>query len=518
MSTVHSVFQAGFLFYFVALNAAYTVLLALGSGQVSDWVRRRPLRDFRGVSASPLSLPVTLLVPAYNEEPVIVDSIRSLLASRYRELQVMVINDGSLDGTFAALQEAFALVEVDRVPRARLDSAPVRGVYASPLDDRLVVVDKDNGGKADALNCGIRFAAYPLFCAIDSDTILDQDALARLVWAFQAQPETVATGGIVRIVNGSRFEGGRLSEVRTPRSLLVNVQIVEYLRAFLAGRAGWSRLNMLLIISGAFGLFRRETVVDAGGYDTTTVGEDAELIVRLHRHCRDAGRPYRITFVADPICWTQAPEQHRVLSRQRDRWQRGLLQTLWRHRRMMGNPRYGRIGLVGLPFFLAFEALGPIVEVLGIGYCAVGAFAGWIDPAVSTVIFALAFTYGLVLSFGALLIEGRAFARYPDWRDLMRLMVAAIVENFGYRQWLSLVRAKAILSLLKPDHGWGEMSRTTFGEPAVAAVEQAAGLMVASLEREAPRLVEDAPAPAGGAPLGREDVRSLRGPGALTNR
>jgi cellulose synthase/poly-beta-1,6-N-acetylglucosamine synthase-like glycosyltransferase len=494
MAAVHTIFEAGFLFYFLALNAAYTVLLALGSGQVSDWVRRRPLRDFRGVSASPLSLPVTLLVPAYNEEPVIVDSIRSLLASRYRELQVMVINDGSTDGTFEALREAFALVEVDRVPRARLESARVRGVYASPLDDRLVVVDKDNGGKADALNCGIRFAAYPLFCAIDSDTILDPDALARLVWAFQAQPETVATGGIVRIVNGSRFEGGRLREVRTPRSLLVNVQIVEYLRAFLAGRAGWSRLNMLLIISGAFGLFRREAVVDAGGYDTTTVGEDAELIVRLHRHCRDAGRPYRITFVADPICWTQAPEEHRILKRQRDRWQRGLLQTLWRHRAMMGNPRYGRIGLVGLPFFLVFETLGPIVEVLGIAYCAAGVVAGWIDPAVSAVIFALAFTYGLVLSFGALLIEGRAFARYPDWRDLVRLMVAAIVENFGYRQWLSLVRAKAIVSLLQPGHGWGEMSRTTFGEPVATAVEEAAGRMVDALAREAPPLVDQAPA------------------------
>jgi cellulose synthase/poly-beta-1,6-N-acetylglucosamine synthase-like glycosyltransferase len=495
MHALHECFEVGFLVYFVALNAAYTLLLALGSGQVSDWVRRRPLRDFRGVSASPLSLPVTLLVPAYNEEPLIVDSIRSLLASRYRELQVMVINDGSSDGTFAALQQAFALVEVDRVPRARLDSAPVRGVYASPLDERLVVVDKDNGGKADALNCGIRFAAYPLFCAIDSDTMLDQDALARLVWAFQAEPETVATGGIVRIVNGSRFDGGRLREVRTPRSMLVNVQIVEYLRAFLAGRAGWSRVNMLLIISGAFGLFRREAVVDAGGYDTTTVGEDAELIVRLHRHCRDAGRPYRITFVADPICWTQAPEEHRILSRQRDRWQRGLLQTLWRHRRMIGNPRYGRIGIVGLPFFLVFEALGPLVEVLGLGYCAVGLAFGWVDPAVSAVILALAFTYGLVLSFGALLIEGRAFARYPGWRDLLRLMGAAVVENFGYRQWLSAVRAKAMLTLLRPGHGWGEMARTTFGETAVAEVEHAAGLMVASLAREDPPLVDETPAP-----------------------
>jgi cellulose synthase/poly-beta-1,6-N-acetylglucosamine synthase-like glycosyltransferase len=298
--------------------------------------------------------------------------------------------------------------------------------------------------------------------------VLDQDALARLVWAFQAEPETVATGGIVRIVNGSHFEGGRLHTVRTPSSVLVNVQIVEYLRAFLAGRAGWSRLNMLLIISGAFGLFRRDAVVEAGGYDTTTVGEDAELIVRLHRHCLEARRPYRITFVADPICWTQAPDAHRVLRRQRDRWQRGLLETLWRHRRMLFNPRYGRVGLLGLPFFLVFEALGPLVEVLGLAYCAVGAVAGWVSPSHSAVVFALAFTYGLVLSFGALLIEGRAFARYPDWRDLLRLMAAAVAENFGYRQWLSLVRARALWTVLRPHHGWGEMSRATFGLPDAA--------------------------------------------------
>ena len=472
MHLVHVVFDTGFLCYFVAVDAAYTILLLLGAQQIGDWVRRRPLRDFRGVSASPLSLPVTLLVPAFDEEPVIVDSVRALLASRYRELQVMVVNDGSHDGTLEALKDAFSLVEVDRVPRANLPSAPVRAVYATPLDERLVVVDKENGGKADALNCGIRYAAYPLFCAIDSDTILDPDALARLVWAFQAQPETVATGGIVRIVNGSRFEGGRLREVRTPRSAIVNVQIVEYLRAFLAGRAGWSRLNALLIISGAFGLFRRDAVVEAGGYDTTTVGEDAELIVRLHRHCREARRPYRITFVADPICWTQAPDERGLLRRQRDRWQRGLLETLWRHRRMIGNPRYGRIGLFGLPFFLVFEAFGPVVEVLGLAYCAAGLVGGWVSAAHSAVIFALAFTYGLVLSFGALLIEGRAFARYPDWRDLLRLMAAAVLENFGYRQWLALVRTRALWTVLRPHRGWGDMSRVTFGgaaPPAAAA-------------------------------------------------
>ena len=470
MHLLHHGIEAIFFAYFVALNFAYTLLLALGSGQVTDWVRRRPLRDFRGVSDSPLSLPVSILVPAYDEAPVIVHSVRSLLASQYRELQVMVINDGSLDGTLAALKEAFALVQVERVPRANLPSAPVRAVYASPHDDRLLVVDKENGGKADALNCGIRYAAYPLFCAIDSDTLLDPAALARLVWSFQAEPETVATGGIVRIVNGSLLQDGRLCQVRTPSSTLVNVQIIEYLRAFLAGRAGWSRLNMLLIISGAFGLFRRETVVEAGGYDTTTVGEDAELIVRLHRHCRDRGRPYKITFVADPICWTQAPADTGALRRQRDRWQRGLLETLWRHRGMLLRPRYGGIGMVAMPFFLVFEALGPLVEVLGLAYCAAGLVFGWVEPPIAAILLALAFTYGLVLSFGALLIEGRAFARYPGWRDLRRLMVAAVVENFGYRQWLALVRTRALWTMMRPDSGWGEMTRAGFTEtPPVVA-------------------------------------------------
>jgi cellulose synthase/poly-beta-1,6-N-acetylglucosamine synthase-like glycosyltransferase len=468
MDAVHHAFEAIFVAYFVALNLAYTLLLVLGSGQVTDWVRRRPLRDFRSVSASPLSLPVTILVPAYDEERMIVHSVRSLLASHYRELQVMVINDGSEDGTLDALKRAFSLVEVERVPRANLPSAPVRAIYASPHDDRLVVVDKENGGKADALNCGIRFAAYPLFCAIDSDTLLDPSALARLVWSFQAEPETVATGGIVRIVNGSLLKDGRLSEVRTPASTLVNVQIIEYLRAFLAGRAGWSRLNMLLIISGAFGLFRRETVVQAGGYDTTTVGEDAELIVRLHRHCRDRRQPYKITFVADPICWTEAPADAAALRRQRDRWQRGLLQTLWRHRGMLLRPRYGGVGVVAMPFFLVFEALGPLVEVTGLAYCAVGLVLGWVQPPIAGVLLALAFTYGLVLSFGALLIEGRAFARYPGWRDLRRLMVAAVVENFGYRQWLALVRAHALWTVLRPGTGWGEMTRAGFSEPGPA--------------------------------------------------
>jgi cellulose synthase/poly-beta-1,6-N-acetylglucosamine synthase-like glycosyltransferase len=461
MEGVSDVLDWLFVSYFVVLNGIYTVLLVLGSRQVDEWVRRRPLRDLRRVASSPLSLPVTIIVPAYNESAVIVHSVRSLLALRYREFQVLVVSDGSTDDTLSVLCDAFELVPVDRVPRASLPTQPVRSIYASRTDDRLTVIDKVNGGKADTLNAGINYAAYPLFCAIDSDTMLDPDALARLVWAFQAEPETVATGGIVRIVNGSKVSDKRVLEVHTPDSLLARLQIMEYLRAFLAGRAGWSRLGMVVIISGAFGLFRRDVVADAGGYRAGTVGEDAELIVRLHRHCRERGRPYSISFIADPICWTEAPSTVSVLHRQRDRWQRGLLETLWHHRDMLLNRRYGRIGLVALPYYLLFEALGPIIEMAGILYTIAGLIGQWVDPQTALAVASLAFTYGLVLSFGALLIEQEAYARHPGWRCLRRLGRAAVIENFGYRQWLAMIRVRAWWTVFRHSH-WGEISREGF--------------------------------------------------------
>ena len=227
------------------------------------------------------------------------------------------------------------------------------------------MIDKENAGKADALNAGIKYATYPLFCAVDADTMLDAGALSRLVWEFQASPETVAVGGIVRIVNGSTFDNGRLDQVKTPTNLLANLQILEYLRAFLGGRIGWSKTGMLLIVSGAFGLFRRDVVVEVGGYDPAMVGEDAELILRLHRHHRELSRPCRITFFPDPICWTECPEDFRSLVRQRDRWQRGLIGMVMRHKDMIGRPRYGRIGLGAMPYYVVFELLGPTIECLG---------------------------------------------------------------------------------------------------------------------------------------------------------
>jgi cellulose synthase/poly-beta-1,6-N-acetylglucosamine synthase-like glycosyltransferase len=460
------------LAYLVALNASYTLLLGLGWSEISRWVRRRRLRDFETIAGSELSLPVSIIVPAFDEEKVIVASVRSLLGAHYPRFEVVIVNDGSSDGTLEELRRAFALVPVSRVPRARLDTRPVRGVWVGADDPRVVLVDKDNGGKADALNAGLSYARYPLFCAVDSDTMLDPDALPRLVWHFQARPETVACGGIVRIVNGSSVDGARVTSVRTPSSLVVCLQIVEYLRAFLVGRTGWSRLGMLLIVSGAFGMFRREAVIAAGGYATDTVGEDVELVVRLHRRHRELGEPYRVAFVADPVCWTEAPGSLRALARQRDRWQRGLLETLSRHRGMIGRRRYGRVGLVGMPYLVLFEVLGPLLEALAYPTTVAALAMGWLDLRVALAILALTFTYGLALSFGALRIEERAFQRYARWRCLGRLMLAVVVENFGYRQWSTLVRARAAWTLVRRRGHWGHIARVGHHvKPPVAVLE-----------------------------------------------
>jgi cellulose synthase/poly-beta-1,6-N-acetylglucosamine synthase-like glycosyltransferase len=457
-------FNYGMLTYFAVLNVIYTLLLVLGWRSISRYVHRRRLIDYDEIARSPLTMPMSMIVPAYNEGPVIVDSVRSLLGANYPSLEVVVVNDGSTDGTLQALIDAFSLVPATRVPMARLVTAEIRTILVCPDDDRLVVIDKANGGKPDAINAALCYARFPLFCTIDADTLIDDDALLRLVRPFQIEPDTIACGGIVRVVNGCTVEGSRVTKVHMPRRLIENVQVVEYLRAFLAGRTGWAQLGALLIISGAFGVFRRDLAVAVGGYDTTTVGEDAEFVVRLHRHCRDNGIPYRVSFLADPVCWTEVPATFRTLSRQRNRWHRGLVETLFRHRGMIGRPRYGVVGLFGMPYFVLFEALGPLIETVGYAVAITSLLLGVLDPTVALLLLTLALTYGLVLSFGALIVEEHSFRRYRSWRCVGQLVLAAVVENFGYRQVGSIVRAWAFVTLLRrSSHGWGEMQRRGFG-------------------------------------------------------
>jgi len=458
----YSWFGIALALYMAALLITSLVLVAIGWVAVDRYVRMRPLRDYRFVDESPLSMPVTVIVPAYNEAPTIVDSVRSLLHTQFNQLEVIVVNDGSTDSTLDALVTGFDLLPSERVPRSGLPTEPIRSYLTSPIDTRLVVIDKENGGKADALNAGVNHAHYPLVCAVDADTVLDPGALGRLVWEFEADPSTVATGGIVRIVNGSTVDAGRITTVGTPRGLLGIIQIVEYLRAFLGGRLAWSRMNALLVISGAFGLFRREALVAAGGYDPTTVTEDAELILRLHRYGRDHGSPCRITFFPDPVCWTEAPSSLEQLSRQRDRWHRGLGETLLKHRGMLLRRRYGRIGWLALPYYWLFEFLEPVITVVGMIVALIGLILGVLSPTLFVLLLALTFSYGFIVSMLVILIEERAFRRYPSWRDLARLAWGALAENFGYRQWQALVRLRAVFRIRRSAGTWGDMPRTGF--------------------------------------------------------
>lgn len=351
--------------YFALLNLIYLLFTALAWRGVTAHLRRREYAGVEEAFASPLTPPVSILLPAFNEEVGIVESVRSLLRLRYPEFELLVVNDGSTDGTLDLLRREFELVPAHKALRDTIPCAPVVGTYASLRHPELWVIDKVNGGKADALNAAIGGARFPYVCAVDADAIIEEDALLRVAKPIIDDPQLVAaTGGIVRIANGCVIDRGVVTQVALPRSKLATLQVVEYFRAFLVGRMGWSRLGSLLIISGAFGMFHRPTVEAVGGYWTSTVGEDVELVIRLHRYLKSRGEPYRIEFVPDPVCWTEAPEDVRTLSRQRRRWQRGLAEALWRHRSMCGNPRYGALGVLALPYFLVFELIGPVLEVI----------------------------------------------------------------------------------------------------------------------------------------------------------
>jgi cellulose synthase/poly-beta-1,6-N-acetylglucosamine synthase-like glycosyltransferase len=448
------------LVFFFAINTYYLVLTVAGFWRTIRVARevRRP--DQRRLLRSPLTPPISVLAPAFNEEANVVENVRSLLMLDYPLFEVILINDGSRDRTLGRLVDAFDLRRSARCFERTLPCKMIRSVYDSPIYPNLVVVDKENGGKADALNAGLNLSLYPLFCAIDADSILESDALLRLVRPFVDAPGvTIAAGGVVRVANGCDIHGGRVHQVRLPRRALPLIQIVEYLRAFLFGRMGWSTGNSLLVISGAFGLFEKRAAVLAGGYATDSVGEDMELVVRMHRKRRELRQPYRIGFVPDPICWTEVPETLRVLRRQRTRWQRGLIDTLVRHRAMIGRPRFGTVGMISLPGFVMFEMLSPLVELSGYVLLPVLWALGLLSLSGAYMFFVLAIVYMVLVSAVAVLLEDIAFRRYPRVWDLGRLLLGAVLENFGFRQLTVWWRARAFWEYLRGDLTWGAMER-----------------------------------------------------------
>jgi cellulose synthase/poly-beta-1,6-N-acetylglucosamine synthase-like glycosyltransferase len=460
--------------YFVALNSSYLVLIVVAGLEFARHLRRAPFAGTEDMFRSPLTLPVSVIVPARDEGPGIVAAVQAMTALRYPRYEIVVVDDGSTDDTFARLREHFDLVEV---PRVVPDEVPYRSrvlsvhvARANP--ETLVVVRKTNGGKSDALNVGINLAQHPLICMVDADSLLDPDALLSVAKPFGDDPLRVAAcGGVIRIANGCRVIGGRVVDIRMPRPWLLRIQVVEYLRAFLMGRSGWSRLGGLVVISGAFGIFRRDLVVRIGGMAYDTVGEDAELVVRLHHYLRERGEDYRVVFVAEPVSWSEAPSGLRVLGRQRRRWHRGIAEILGRHRHMIANPRYGRIGMLTLPYYVIFELLAPFVELAALVLLPLGLAVDAVDIDFAWRFALAAYGYGVLVSLTALFIEEISFHRYPRWGDLLRGVVAAVLENVGYRQILAFWQVCGAAGAWRGGTAvWDPMPRQGFDEPRPEAV------------------------------------------------
>ncbi len=450
------------LFYFVAINTSYLILIGISYVYIRKELQKRNSHELTGLFTSDFYKPISILAPAFNEEASIVESVTSLLQLRYPEYEVIVINDGSKDATMQVMIEHFKLTKVDRYVPLAINHKPIKAIYKSPRYPNLLVVDKENGRKADALNAGINVARNNLVCAIDADSILEPNVLKELLKMFEEDESTVAVGGIVRVANGCEFRYGEVIDIKMPPSALASIQAVEYLRAFLFGRAGWDALDSLLIISGAFGIFDRQAVMRVGGYLHDTVGEDMELIVRLHRWHREHGVDYKIRFVAHPVCWTEVPESLKVLSRQRNRWQRGLADTLWRHKKMIANPKYGKVGMLAMPFFVLFELLGPIIEILGIIVVILSYIFGYINTYFMILFLIASVLLGIIMSVSAVLCEELTYRKYTRLRDLTKLIAFAFLENFGFRQLHAWWRFKGIIDFLKGNKDWGTMTRKGF--------------------------------------------------------
>jgi cellulose synthase/poly-beta-1,6-N-acetylglucosamine synthase-like glycosyltransferase len=449
-----------FLYYLLS-NFIYLGLLIVA---ISRNVRRHHRLDsFRLelVKTSPFTPPITLIVPAHNEERSIVSSVGALLGLDYPSLEVIVVNDGSTDATVQRLKEAYGLQTARILYIAEIATAPVRTIYRSPQEPRLFVLDKAAAGcKADAINAGINAATSPYVCVVDADSILEKESLIRIMTGVFSDPaRVVAVGGIVRVLNGSRVVNNQIERVRLPKHSIEVMQVIEYLRAFLVGREGWATFNMLPIISGAFGIFRRDLVAQVGGFRTHAVGEDLDLVVRMHRRLQEEHRSYHINFIADPTCWTEVPTDWDSLARQRARWHKGLIDTLWPNRDMLFRARYGRVGWLVLPYMWIFECLAPVIELLGYSTIIVAAALGVLSKAFFLQFLLFGYAFATLISIGSVLLEEMTVRRYGDWREVARLLVYCLFEHFPYRQMTMVWRLQGLWQYLRGDLQWGAMKR-----------------------------------------------------------
>lgn len=446
--------------YMILVIMIYTIILFISIFQLRGKYRLNRDQTYEDYMNEIYTKPISIIVPAYNEEAGIVQSVRSLLSVYYPTFEIIVVNDGSKDETLNKMLNQYRMKEIDAVVRKQVETKTIRGIYQSQLLPHLFLIDKENGGKADALNAGLNFSHYPYFCSLDGDSVLETDAFLKVMKPIiDSGEDVIASGGSVRIANGCQIQNGHVKSVGLSNNPLVIMQIIEYLRAFLMGRIGLSRHNLLLIISGAFGVFSKQWVVQAGGYKTNTVGEDMELVVRLHRLLKEKNLNKKIVYVPDPVCWTEVPEDWEFLRRQRRRWHRGLFESLWIHRKMLLNPKYGSIGFISLPYFWIVEFLGPIVELICYLFIILFFFFGGIYLEFAILLFFISCLYGSVFSMSSVLLEEWSLTKYPKVTDILKLFLYSLTETLWYRPLTVFWRCEGIWQMIRGERGWGEMKR-----------------------------------------------------------
>lgn len=443
----------------ILLSLIYIFQLIISFVKVRKNDKFRQSNDFGRYVDSENILPISLLIPAYNEQENIVQNIKSLMKIDYPEFEICVVNDGSSDKTHELIVEAFNLYKIESSAKTSIPTKEVRGVYYNIEYPNLIYVDKENGGKSDALNAGINISSYPLFACLDADSRIEPDALLKLCTEFLKHTDTIVAGGLVRIANGFKIRDGVVSDFTMPPKMVERFQIVEYYRSFLSGRVSWGVTNSMLIVSGAFGVFKKSAVIEVGGYKTNTIGEDMEIVVRLHRYFKNHRRKYKIIFCEDAVCWTQGPMSLNDIRSQRRRWQIGLLDTLLSHKAMFLNPHFGFVGLFAVPYNWIFELLGAVIEVLGYFLIPFSLIMGELNMFFFIVYFLLAVLLGVILSIGSLILEQYTRKSIMTAKQSLSLSLYTVLENFGYRQIITLFRVEGLLKYRKLRKTWGKIKR-----------------------------------------------------------
>ncbi|KPM33488.1 Glycosyl transferase, family 2 [Croceitalea dokdonensis DOKDO 023] len=456
-----------FLVFSVVLFTLFSFMGYLSTRNSIHYKNKNSFGDLSKVMASPMAPSITIIAPAYNEGMTIVENIRSLLSLKYVNYEVMVVNDGSKDDTLQKMINAYNLVKVDRKIDPNWKSKPIRGIYKSRQSSfaKLTVIDKENGGKSDALNTGVQLSESKYVGCIDVDCLLLPDALLHVVKSFtqRSKKKVIAVGGVIRVANSCIIQGGTLEKINLPKSWLARFQLLEYTRSFLLGRMAWGRIDSLLIISGAFGFFDREVALAVDGYDTGTVGEDMEIIFRMRRYMHEQKIPYTIEYIPDPLCWTEVPEDLEVLVKQRDRWSRGNLETLKKHKDMFFNPKFGRLGMLSYPYWFFYEWLAPILEFVGFFSIVLFYFLGILNWQFFIAITAAIYSFSLMFSLYAILWDVYSYNQYTRTKDILILMFCALVEPIAFHPIVVWAAIKGnYKKLFNIKSGWGAMTRKGF--------------------------------------------------------